>query len=97
VRCCFLLLVLSFLAGCATPDRALSRFEFTQPQMGVPFRIVLYAKDQPAADRAATAAFARAAGVATPSLDLMAALASEKAMRAGLYDPKGALPFMHEV
>ena len=38
-------------------------------------------------------AFARAAGVATPSLDLMAALASEKAMKAGLYAPQGELPF----
>ena len=56
---CFLLIVLSFLAGCATPRRPLSRYEFTQPQMGVPFRIVLYAPDQPDANRAAAAAFAR--------------------------------------
>lgn len=38
-------------------------------------------------------AFARVAGVATPSLDLMAALATEKAMKAGLYAPQGDLPF----
>lgn len=42
-------------------------------------------------------AFARVAGVATPSLDLMAALATEKAMKAGLYAPEGDLPFVHEL
>lgn len=41
------------------PDKDLERFEFTQPQMGVPFRIVLYAPDRPTAQRAADAAFAR--------------------------------------
>ena len=49
-------------AGCVTPRPGgitLSRFEFTQPQMGLPFRIVLYAADQAAADSAAHAAFAR--------------------------------------
>ena len=35
------------------------RFEFTQPQMGVPFRIILYAPDEAKAREAATAAFAR--------------------------------------
>lgn len=40
-------------------------------------------------------AFARAAGVATPSLDLLASLACEKAMRAGLYAPAGQLPWVH--
>src|SRR5204862_6111892 len=35
------------LSGCATaPSESLTRFEFTQPQMGLPFRIVLYAPDQ---------------------------------------------------
>jgi 2-dehydropantoate 2-reductase len=38
-------------------------------------------------------AFARQAGIATPSLDLMAALAVEKAMAAGPYQPRGPLPF----
>ena len=36
-----------------------NRFEFTQPQMGLPFRIVLYAPDPAAAQTAARAAFAR--------------------------------------
>jgi len=35
------------------------RFEFTEPQMGAPFRIVLYALDKPAADAAARLAFDR--------------------------------------
>jgi thiamine biosynthesis lipoprotein len=47
------------LMGCATGKYSDRRFEYTQPQMGVPFRIVLYAADQPAADAAAAAAFAR--------------------------------------
>jgi thiamine biosynthesis lipoprotein len=38
---------------------ALERFEFEQPQMGVPFRMVLYAPDETLAKRAAAAAFAR--------------------------------------
>jgi len=38
-----------------------TRFEFSQPQMGVPFRIVLYAADRPAAEAAAHAAFERIA------------------------------------
>jgi thiamine biosynthesis lipoprotein len=49
-------------AGCVTPRQdsgPLSRFEFTQPQMGLPFRIVLYAPDHASADSAARAAFAR--------------------------------------
>lgn len=36
-----------------------TRFEFSQPQMGVPFRIVLYAPDERAARDASEAAFAR--------------------------------------
>jgi len=41
-----LLPMLMFGAGCATPRQEkvpLARFEFTQPQMGLPFRLVLYA------------------------------------------------------
>lgn len=52
------------LAGCQTPEPELSasnRFEFTEPQMGVPFRIVLYAPGREAAETAARAAFARIA------------------------------------
>lgn len=37
------------------------RFEFEQPQMGVPFRIVLYAESETLASTAARAAFARVA------------------------------------
>jgi len=56
---------LLLLAGCATmPDAdsaKLERFEYEQPQMGVPFRMVLYAPDEAAARNAAEAAFARIA------------------------------------
>lgn len=40
-------------------DAALARYEFTKPQMGTAARIVLYAPDAAAAQRAATAGFAR--------------------------------------
>src|SRR5262245_31113006 len=55
------LVALLFCVGCATPKSqpSLERFEFTQPQMGVPFRIVLYAADRSIAETAARAAFAR--------------------------------------
>lgn len=50
------------LAGCRSPQSALlQRFEFEQAQMGVPFRIVLYADSQTAAETAARAAFRRVA------------------------------------
>lgn len=50
------------LAGCVTPQPgALVRFEYEQPQMGVPFRIVLYAASEAPALTAAEAAFARIA------------------------------------
>lgn len=56
-------------AGCAhgpspasrTP--ALARFEFTRPQMGVPFRIVVYAPHETAASNATEAAFGRVAAL----------------------------------
>lgn len=47
------------VVGCASRHQPLSRFEYARPQMGLPFRIVLYAKDQRWADAAAEAAFAR--------------------------------------
>jgi FAD:protein FMN transferase len=50
------------LAGCvATPPVTESegRYEFERPEMGVPFRIVLYASSRNAAEGAAAAAFAR--------------------------------------
>ena len=49
-----------FACGCATRrEENLSRYEFTQPQMGLPFRIVLYARDENAARQAARAGFGR--------------------------------------
>lgn len=53
------------VAGCASRevsrDAALQRFEFVRPQMGVPFRIVVYAPAETAAAEGAEAAFARVA------------------------------------
>ncbi|HTG45548.1 MAG TPA: FAD:protein FMN transferase [Verrucomicrobiae bacterium] len=52
------------VAGCASlhdPGKHLQRFEFEEPQMGVPFRIVLYASDQAQAEAGADAAFRRIA------------------------------------
>ncbi len=37
------------------------RLEFTRPQMGIPFRIVVHARDEPAAQRAVESAYARVA------------------------------------
>ena len=37
----------------------LGRYEYERPEMGVPFRIVLYAPDRACADQAAEAAFRR--------------------------------------
>jgi FAD:protein FMN transferase len=50
--------------GCRTASEdpsALLRFEYSQPQMGLPFRMVLYATNQAAADAAARSTFARIA------------------------------------
>jgi FAD:protein FMN transferase len=47
------------LSIASIPAATLDRFEFERPQMGVPFRIVLYAPNRAAAERAATAAFDR--------------------------------------
>src|SRR5687768_14438106 len=53
------------LSGCALRPKAApaswQRYEFEQPQMGVPFRIVLYAPDPMTAEQAAQDAFARVA------------------------------------
>jgi thiamine biosynthesis lipoprotein len=56
------LLAILLLATCATASRSardLQRFEFGEPQMGLPFRIVLYATDKVTAEAAARAAFDR--------------------------------------
>src|SRR5947209_9190462 len=58
---------LLILLACLTPSciltrgqtGPLARYEYQQPQMGLPFRIVLYAPDRSSADAASTAAFAR--------------------------------------
>ncbi len=58
-------LLAAFSFGCVAPGPSLplSRFEYARPEMGVPFRIVLYASDRPTADSAAEAAFARIAAL----------------------------------
>ena len=43
----------------AADDAGLQRFSFTEVHMGAPWKIVLYAADETAANRAAQAAFAR--------------------------------------
>lgn len=53
-------LCLGMLGLAATADvPALARFEFSQIEMGVPFKIILYAPDETIANGAAQAAFAR--------------------------------------
>src|SRR2546430_11948132 len=53
-------LLLFLAASCAAHGApGLNRFESAEPQMGAPFRIVLYAPDKPTADQAARAAFGR--------------------------------------
>ena len=63
-RCAVTVLLVIF-AGCVSlrknDDLRLQRFEFEEPQMGVPFRIVLFATNQTHAEKAADAAFARIA------------------------------------
>jgi len=59
--------LIALAAGCASPGHQASdrpgrpeqRYAFSQPQMGVPFRVVLYAPDAAVAEAAARAAFAR--------------------------------------
>jgi thiamine biosynthesis lipoprotein len=53
----FLLIGLTLTA--AAPDPVLERYEYQQIQMGVPFKLALYAADEPSANRAAEAAFRR--------------------------------------
>ncbi len=64
-RPCWIFTALLLVAGfaCRTPEPAapLTRCEYSRPQMGVEFRIVLYAPDQARGDTAAAAAFARVA------------------------------------
>jgi thiamine biosynthesis lipoprotein len=48
-----------FTSILVTANAPLERFEFSQPQMGVPFKIILYAADVAQAKKVATAAYAR--------------------------------------
>ena len=57
--CCKLCLVGAWLVAAPAAAEGLDRYEFTQPQMGVSLRIVLYAENEEAANRAAMAAMAR--------------------------------------
>src|SRR5439155_9257337 len=57
-RCFPLPLVLACSCAAANPSE-LERFEFSEPQMGLPFHVVLYAKDKPTAEASARAAFDR--------------------------------------
>lgn len=59
----FTIAILSFSPTAHAGDSAesLKRFEFEEPQMGVPFRIVLYAADAAQAEAGARAAFKRVA------------------------------------
>lgn len=57
-----LCLGLSVAAG-ADAVEGLARYESTQPQMGVPFKIILYAPDSATANHAFEAAFSRIAGL----------------------------------
>lgn len=62
IGCALLFVVL--VGGCvAAPERSegLQRFEYEQAQMGVPFRIIVYAGSEVVAEGAARAAFARVA------------------------------------
>ena len=53
-------LLLLLACSCAGfHSTGLKRFEFSEPQMGLPFRIVLYAPDKPTAETSARAAFDR--------------------------------------
>ncbi|MEO7297224.1 MAG: FAD:protein FMN transferase [Verrucomicrobiota bacterium] len=52
-------LLLCSCARMAVTDGLEARYEFNEPQMGVPFRIVLYAATKSQAERASSAAFAR--------------------------------------
>ncbi|HEU4754988.1 MAG TPA: FAD:protein FMN transferase, partial [Armatimonadota bacterium] len=66
IGACLLALSLMVTSSVAAPRTgALSRFTYTEYHMGVDARLVVYAPDQPAAERACTAAFARIAALDT--------------------------------
>lgn len=55
----FSVLLLVLLCAAPATARALERYEFSRPQMGMRFQIVLYAADEKTAEEAANAAFRR--------------------------------------
>ena len=60
--CCLCLILALATASCVSTrseNATVQRFEYQQPQMGVPFRIVLYAPDPTAASSASAASFQR--------------------------------------
>lgn len=59
VRFAAVALASTFTIAAAAESEALRRFEFVEPQMGVPFRIVLFAPNAAAAEAASKAAFER--------------------------------------
>jgi FAD:protein FMN transferase len=63
VKRLFVIVLLLLVGGCATnrEKEKLTRYEFERPEMGVPFRIVLYSASPEAATNAAEAAFKRVA------------------------------------
>ena len=56
---CFVVLVCAVLGLTSLAEEKSQRFEFAETEMGLPFRIVLYAKDSATAQHASDAAFAR--------------------------------------
>src|SRR5947209_14453781 len=57
--CLILALATPSCVSTRSENATVQRFEYQQPQMGVPFRIVLYAPDPTAASTAAAASFHR--------------------------------------
>jgi thiamine biosynthesis lipoprotein len=55
------LLLLPLPYGRGSTEAKLTRYTYTEPHMGTTFKIILYASDQEAADKASRAAFARVA------------------------------------
>ncbi len=69
----FALLCLLAVAPAAPPEPTLARYSYVEPHMGTRFRVVLYAPDKATAEKAARAAFARAAALNDVMSDYKAA------------------------
>jgi thiamine biosynthesis lipoprotein len=61
VALCGICIASAAVIAANAPASGLERFETTEPQMGVPFKVILYAPDEAAANRAFRAAFSRVA------------------------------------